>query len=210
MIAECHSFPNMYDMLKAEVDHLAGRSLLATKKTPKTVFSRWKNWHYLTFGGPGWKTIDSRSTSGILGLTIQTSYVEGWWHQNWGSRQVGPRQIGPLADSAANRAPHFFGAQFTLFGKSGPGKLGPWKKFVWQIAPRQIGPWQIGPLADQAHLDFWDKHQCSFNFLHADLAKHDIFSCFHAEYRLQKWQYTLQTAQCTVYICHCVQEQSFD
>ena len=35
IIAKCHSFPNMCDMLKAKVDRLAVQNLFSPKKTPK-------------------------------------------------------------------------------------------------------------------------------------------------------------------------------
>ena len=41
------------------------------------------------------------------------------------SRQIRPRQIEHLYDLVGNWAPHFFGAQFAIFGKFGPGQLGP-------------------------------------------------------------------------------------
>ena len=47
VIAECHSFPNMYDMLKAKVDRLAGKTYFV-QKTPKNSLSRrqgiWVAW----------------------------------------------------------------------------------------------------------------------------------------------------------------------
>ena len=33
IIAKCHSFPNVYDMLKAKVDRLAGKTYLVQKNT---------------------------------------------------------------------------------------------------------------------------------------------------------------------------------
>ena len=42
---------------------------------------------HLTLGRSGGQTVDTRSTSGypwkVWGITVQTSYVEGRWHQNW-------------------------------------------------------------------------------------------------------------------------------
>ena len=37
IIAECHSFPDMYDMLKPKVDPLAGETYFVQKNTPKTA-----------------------------------------------------------------------------------------------------------------------------------------------------------------------------
>ena len=33
IIAKCHTFPNMYDMLQAKVDRLAGKTYLVQKNT---------------------------------------------------------------------------------------------------------------------------------------------------------------------------------
>ena len=40
IIAECHSFPNMYDMLWAKVDRLVGKTYLVKKKTKNGLFQR--------------------------------------------------------------------------------------------------------------------------------------------------------------------------
>ena len=69
MIAECHSLPNIYDMLKAKVERSPGK-LILEKKHLTTAFSWPKNRHHLILGGPGGQTIDSRSTSG---LPLETS-----------------------------------------------------------------------------------------------------------------------------------------
>ena len=79
----------------------------------------------------------------ILGLSIQTSYVEGWWHQNWGSRQVGPRQIGPLADSAANRARTFLGHNLPFLANRAPANWAPRKSWCGKLRPGTLGPLQI-------------------------------------------------------------------
>ena len=39
-----------------------------------------------------------------------------------GPRHIGPRLMGPLADLAANRAPHFFGAQFAILANFAPSR----------------------------------------------------------------------------------------
>ena len=42
IIAECHSFPNMYEMQAVKVDRLAGKTYLVKKKHLKTTISRQK------------------------------------------------------------------------------------------------------------------------------------------------------------------------
>ena len=85
-----HSFPNMYGILLAKVDRLAGK-LISSKKTPKNsvfwrqeigITSLWEDLEakLLTPGqllGYPWK---------VWGITVQTSYWEGRWHQNCGYR----------------------------------------------------------------------------------------------------------------------------
>ena len=53
----------MYDMLWEKVDELAGK-IFEEKKHLKQPFSRDKNRHHLTLGGPGGQIVDTKSTFG--------------------------------------------------------------------------------------------------------------------------------------------------
>ena len=50
IIAKCHSFPNMYDMLQAKVDRLAGKTYFVQKKHLKTAFFGGKEFGLPDFG----------------------------------------------------------------------------------------------------------------------------------------------------------------
>ena len=65
--------------------HLEGPSpyRFLQQNTLKLAIFVYTNLGYLTLEGPGHETVDTRSTSGLpLGMTVQTSYVGGQWHQN--------------------------------------------------------------------------------------------------------------------------------
>ena len=84
-----NSFQNMYDMLKVKVDRFARKNFCSPKKCRKTGFFwghnsgvswLWEELYAKLLGlgqllGYPWK---------IWGITVQTSYWEGRWHQNCG------------------------------------------------------------------------------------------------------------------------------
>ena len=83
-----NSFQNMCDMLLAKIDRLA-RKIDYLQKTPQhRLFwwtQIWVTWH--------WKDLDAKRLTRVQllgypwklwGMTVQNSYVEGWWRQNWG------------------------------------------------------------------------------------------------------------------------------
>ena len=76
----------MYGMLQATIDHFARKIDFVQRNTPFLPILVDTNLSYLTLEGPGRQTVDTRSTSGValktLGIELQTSYVEGQWHQN--------------------------------------------------------------------------------------------------------------------------------
>ena len=51
----------------------------AKKKQKKTAIFLCTNLGYLTLEGPELQAYPRK----VVGLTVQTSYVEGWWYQNW-------------------------------------------------------------------------------------------------------------------------------
>ena len=61
----CINFPNMYDMLKAKVDRLVGKTYLVQKKIKNSLFSVAKYRHHLILRGSGGQTVDTRSTFGV-------------------------------------------------------------------------------------------------------------------------------------------------
>ena len=82
-----NSFQNMYGMNRQKLTVRPGKSILCQKTPQKTAIFVCKNRSYLTLKGPVRQTVDTRSTTGgpwkLWGITLQTSYVEGRWHQNW-------------------------------------------------------------------------------------------------------------------------------
>lgn len=66
-------------MLKAKIDRLARKiDFLQKKKQKKTAIFLCTNLGYLTLEGPELQAYPRK----VVGLTVQTSYVEGWWYQN--------------------------------------------------------------------------------------------------------------------------------
>ena len=82
-----NSFQNMYGMNRQKLTVRPGKSILCQKTPQKTAIFVCRNRSYLTLKGPVRQTVDTRSTTGgpwkLWGITLQTSYVEGRWHQNW-------------------------------------------------------------------------------------------------------------------------------
>ena len=82
-----HSFQNMYGMLYAKVDRLAGKIDFVQKQPLKRPFWGEKNELFWV-----WEELEAKpfTTGQLLGhpwklmdITLQMSYVEGRWPQNW-------------------------------------------------------------------------------------------------------------------------------
>ena len=82
-----NSFQNMYGMNRQNLTVRPGKSILC-KKTPHFRLFWWTR----TWVTWLWKDLNTKQLTPdqllgwpwkLCGITLQTSYVEGWWHQNW-------------------------------------------------------------------------------------------------------------------------------
>ena len=77
-------FQNMYDVLYAKFDRLAKKFNFVQKKT-KSPKDNGQLSDMLTLEGSGRRRNDTRPALRVslktLGIPVQTSYVEGQWHQ---------------------------------------------------------------------------------------------------------------------------------